>query len=212
MTEVFPTTASTQPIRREDARVSALFHGHIIATSTDVMMLSEQGRPPVRYFPRADVGMSSLRAVDTVEDALGTATRFTIHRDGEVIENFAWAYDAPNAAYADLAGRVAFSEDPRLLYEVAPLAPGDSAAAEPRSWDENFQPSMRDGVIATNSPDAAPGGGAGSTAVDVDEVVRHTDSGAGSSQAEHWPPNVSGSDDEAKPGAPAQPYKGVGSI
>jgi hypothetical protein len=27
--------------------------------------------------------------------------------------------------------------------------------------------------------------------VDVDEVVRHTDSGSGSSQAEHWTPTVS---------------------
>ena len=34
-------------------------------------------------------------------------------------------------------------------------------------------------------------------ALDVDEVVRHTDSGSGASQAEHWPPNVDMPDDEA---------------
>ena len=32
---------------------------------------------------------------------------------------------------------------------------------------------------------------------DVDDVVRHTDSGSGASQAEHWPPNVDMPDDEA---------------
>jgi uncharacterized protein (DUF427 family) len=34
-------------------------------------------------------------------------------------------------------------------------------------------------------------------AVDVNEVVKHTDSGSGSSQAEHWDPNVSMPDDKA---------------
>jgi len=51
-------------------------------------------------------------------------------------------------------------------------------------------------------------------ALDVNEVVRHTDSGSGASQAEHWPPNVDMPDDEAwegdaigddQPGTPARP-------
>ena len=33
-------------------------------------------------------------------------------------------------------------------------------------------------------------------ALNVDEVVRHTDSGSGASQAEHWAPNVTMPDDE----------------
>ena len=59
-------------------------------------------------------------------------------------------------------------------------------------------------------------------ALDVDDVVRHTDSGSGSSQAEHWAPNVSMPDDEAwegddirDDGGPetlARPYQGTGSI
>ncbi len=32
--------------------------------------------------------------------------------------------------------------------------------------------------------------GAETRALDINEVVRHTDSGSGRSQAEHWPPNV----------------------
>jgi len=207
MTQITPTFASTSPLRREAAQVSALFHGHIVASSTDVITVETPGQPPVRYFPRNDVGMSSLRAVDTIEDERGAATRYTIYRDGEIIENFAWSYESPRGGFADLAGRVAFVDDSHLLYEITPLAPGETAAAEPRSWDENLQPGMRDGVTATNSPAAARVGGA----VDVDEVVRHTDSGSGASQAEHWPSNVD-TPEEAKPGSPVRPYDGTGSI
>jgi uncharacterized protein (DUF427 family) len=49
-------------------------------------------------------------------------------------------------------------------------------------------------------------------ALDVDEVVRHTDSGSGSSQAERWPPNVDMPDPEKIERDIDQPYKGVGSI
>jgi uncharacterized protein (DUF427 family) len=59
-------------------------------------------------------------------------------------------------------------------------------------------------------------------ALDVNEVVRHTDSGSGSSQAEHWDANVSMPDDEAwegddirddgGPSPVAKPYEGTGSL
>jgi hypothetical protein len=49
------------------------------------------------------------------------------------------------------------------------------------------------------------------TPAEVAEVVQHTDSGAGASQAEHWPPNVE-PEEEAKPSAPVKPYEDTGSI
>ena len=49
-------------------------------------------------------------------------------------------------------------------------------------------------------------------AFDVNEVVRHTDSGAGTSQAEHWPPNVDMPDPDRIERDVDQPYKGVGSL
>ncbi len=59
-------------------------------------------------------------------------------------------------------------------------------------------------------------------ALDVNEVVRHTDSGSGSSQAEHWEANVSMPDDEAwegdeirdddGPSRVGKPYEGTGSL
>jgi len=46
-----------------------------------------------------------------------------------------------------------------------------------------------------------------SVEVDIDDVVRHTDSGSGSSQEAPWPPTAT------NPGAPdAPPYRGIGSI
>lgn len=57
-------------------------------------------------------------------------------------------------------------------------------------------------------PDKTPGP---DTRQEVDDVVRHTDSGSGASQAEHWPPTVD-APEEAKPGAPVKPYEGTGSI
>jgi uncharacterized protein (DUF427 family) len=49
-------------------------------------------------------------------------------------------------------------------------------------------------------------------ALDVDEVVRHTDSGSGSSQAERWPPTVDMPDPEKIERDVDQPYKDVGSL
>jgi uncharacterized protein (DUF427 family) len=49
-------------------------------------------------------------------------------------------------------------------------------------------------------------------AMDIDAVVRHTDSGSGTSQAEHWPPNVEMPDPDKVEGDFDTPYKGVGSI
>ena len=43
MTQITPTFASTSPLRREAAQVSALFHGHIVASSTDVITVETPG-------------------------------------------------------------------------------------------------------------------------------------------------------------------------
>jgi len=49
-------------------------------------------------------------------------------------------------------------------------------------------------------------------ATNIDEVIRHTDSGSGRSQAEHWPPNVEMPDPDRIERDVDQPYKGTGSI
>lgn len=49
-------------------------------------------------------------------------------------------------------------------------------------------------------------------ALNVDEVVRHTDSGSGSSQGEHWPPNVDAPDPDKIERDIDQPYRDTGSL
>ena len=103
----------TFDIVRERTRVRALFEGHDIADSDDVVVVRETGRPPVRYFPRKDVFMVFLRETDKVTQNpdKGEARHFTIYRDQHIVENVAWSYEAPSAAFADIAGRIAFRHE-----------------------------------------------------------------------------------------------------
>ncbi|KRA76379.1 hypothetical protein ASD89_01290 [Caulobacter sp. Root656] len=106
-------SGKTFDIVRERTRVRALFEGHDIADSDDVVVVRETGRPPVRYFPRKDVFMVFLRQTDTVtrHPDKGEAHHFTIYRDQHIVDDVAWSYAAPSAAFADIAGRIAFRHD-----------------------------------------------------------------------------------------------------
>jgi hypothetical protein len=78
-------------LERERTRVQVLFEGHEIADSGDVLVLTEAGYPPVRYFPREDVQMMFLRRTDKITHCpyKGDASYFTIYRDRQIIENAA---------------------------------------------------------------------------------------------------------------------------
>jgi uncharacterized protein (DUF427 family) len=105
-----PDQTSAISITREHIRVRVLFEGHDIADSDDVVVVRETGRPPTRYFPRKDVFMVFLRQTDKItrNPDKGEARYFTIYRDQHLVENMAWSYEAPNARFADIAGRIAF--------------------------------------------------------------------------------------------------------
>ena len=95
---------------REPTRVRALFEGHDIADSDDVIVLREAGHPPAYYFPRKDVFMVFLSQTDKVtrNPDKGDARYFTIYRDQHIVDNVAWSYAAPNAPFAAIADRIAF--------------------------------------------------------------------------------------------------------
>jgi uncharacterized protein (DUF427 family) len=164
-----PPTSPFSHTEREAVRVQALFHGHLLASSDDVLVLKTPGRPETRYFPRTDVSSAFLRQTDVIGGGRDAATWYSLQRDGDIVENAAWSFETPDSAFHALAGRIAFREGV-VDYAIAPLGHDD-----------------------------------------IDEVVRHTDSGAGASQAEHWTSNVEPSSD-GEPGAPQRPYNGVGSI
>jgi uncharacterized protein (DUF427 family) len=106
-------SGKTLDIARERTRVRALFEGHDIADSDDVVVVHEEGRPPVYYFPRKDVFMAFLSQTDKVTRNAdkGEARYFTIYRDQHIVDNVAWSYETPSAAFADLAGRIAFRRE-----------------------------------------------------------------------------------------------------
>ena len=105
-------TYDAQPlhIAAHASRVRVLFEGHEIADSGDVLVLNERGHDPVFYFPRDDVQMSSLRRNDHTSQCplKGTASYYTLMRDGHLIEDVAWSYDDPFDDCALIAGRIAF--------------------------------------------------------------------------------------------------------
>jgi uncharacterized protein (DUF427 family) len=201
---------------KEPGRVQVLFEGHSIATSDDVLVLREAGHDPVRYFPRDHVAMPFLRKTDKVTYCpyKGEASYYTIMRDRQIIENAIWSYENPLPGVGQIAGRLAFYPE-HFDFQVGAQSASDTEAAD-RGHPEAANAPAR-GVDAARS--FAPAGGSADR--DVDEVVKHTDSGSGASQATHWDANVSMPDDEAWEGddireeGPAQiakPYEGTGSI
>ena len=170
--ETHPITITPAP-----NAVRALFEGHEIADSDDVLVLREASYPPVFYFPRDHVRMAFLRRTDKVTNCpyKGDASYFTIYRDGHLIENAVWSYETPFPAVESIAGRVAFYPE-HVEFQL-----GDRATTE-------------------------------TTTVDVDEVVRHTDSGSGRSQAEPWPPNVDTPDPDYVERDIDRPYRDTGSL
>jgi uncharacterized protein (DUF427 family) len=146
-------------------RWRALFAGHVIADSNRALLVREGGGAPVVYFPREDVGMAYMGRTDHVtrSPGLGEATYYTLRMHTQLAENAAWTYETPHDA-GELAHHIAFDPAQVEVYEVedAAVNPDHEADAEARSFDRS----------------------------EVDEVVKHTDSGAGASQREPWEPNV----------------------
>ncbi len=100
-----PITLSAAP-----GPMEALFEGHLIARSEDVLMLAEADYPPVAYFPRADVEMAVFAKTErnTHCPYKGEASYYSLERDGRVAENVAWSYEEPYPAMAAIKGRLAF--------------------------------------------------------------------------------------------------------
>jgi uncharacterized protein (DUF427 family) len=149
-------------------------NGHVIADTDDALILHESNLPLVVYFPRQDVAMEYMGRTDHASHCpyKGDATYYTLALDGDVLDNVAWSYETPYEAVGPLAGRVAFYSNRVEIYSVDDAAVNPRHDREARSFDRG----------------------------EVDEVVQHTDSGVGASQAAPWPPTVE---------TPDQPEGGV---
>lgn len=160
------TPGTEHTIRTEPARNRwrAYFAGHVIADSDNALILREGALPEVVYFPREAVAMEYFSHTDhrTHCPHKGDADYYTLMMDGEWAENGAWTYESPYSGAGDIAGWIAFDREKIEVYEV------DDAVVNPHHEDRAFRDR------------------------DVDEIVKHTDSGGGASQREHWETNVEG--------------------
>ena len=126
-----------EPSRR---RVRAAFERHVIADTTDALVLREADYPPVYYLPMDDVEMSFLAKTDhhTTCPYKGEASYWSIYMEGQLAENAVWGYEDPYPAMASLRGRVAFYPNVVDVYEIdeedlqrAPALGGDAGHSTP---------------------------------------------------------------------------------
>lgn len=104
------------------------FQGHVIADTTDALLLQEASYPQVVYFPRDDVSMDYMSRTERSTHCpyKGDAAYYTLLMDGHFAENVAWSYESPYPAMSLIEGRLAFYPDKVEIYAV----PDESAAAE----------------------------------------------------------------------------------
>ncbi|MFF9915371.1 DUF427 domain-containing protein [Streptomyces sp. NPDC013457] len=94
-----------------DARRIVVRHGGVVlADSRRCVRVLETSHPPVFYVPRQHVRMDLLAPSARVTHCewKGLASYWTWTAPGATVADVAWSYEAPDPAYAVLAGHVAF--------------------------------------------------------------------------------------------------------
>jgi uncharacterized protein (DUF427 family) len=89
-------------------RVRAFLKGAAVADSERVLLVFETTRPPVYWFPIADVRMELLSPKAAASGTASGTRRWGSSDGGEVAENLAWSYEEPTGELADLKDHLAF--------------------------------------------------------------------------------------------------------
>ncbi len=84
--------------------------GAVLGESRNALELTEGPRPPVIYFPRADLAMAMMDASPTTSTCpwKGKASYYSIVTESGTIRDAAWSYEAPRAGMEAIAGHLAF--------------------------------------------------------------------------------------------------------
>ncbi len=90
--------------------VRVLFGGQVIADSRRVLLLRENGRWPLYFFPQQDVRMELLEESGhkTNRESVGEAIHWSIRVDAQVAADAAWAYPDPVPSAAGLENLITF--------------------------------------------------------------------------------------------------------
>jgi len=96
-------------------RVTVELNGQILADSSNVIRVEEDGSPARYYFPRGDVSMEKLQRTATTSQCpfKGTAHYFTVSVDGgsAKLDDAVWTYEEPFDEHQALKDRLAFYDD-----------------------------------------------------------------------------------------------------
>lgn len=105
-----------------NSRVQATVAGEVVADSTNVIKVEEDGARDRYYFPRADVRMDALERTDTTTRCpfKGTANYYTMHFAGKDLPDAVWSYEDPYEEHQNLKDRLAFYEEKAPGLEVRP--------------------------------------------------------------------------------------------
>lgn len=115
--------------QRVGQRFAVTVGGAVLADSTDVIRVDEDGSPARYYFPRADVRMELLTPSRTSTQCpfKGSASYFSISGGSGTLQDAAWSYENPFDEHAALKGRIAFYDDKIPSIEVQPRTEETSA-------------------------------------------------------------------------------------
>jgi uncharacterized protein (DUF427 family) len=107
----YPRPPRLEPVAE---RLRVVLGGVTIADSRAGLRVLETSHPPTYYLPRGDILPSALvpAAGQSFCEWKGVATYFDVVAGGRHLERVAWTYERPAAAFAALAGCVAFYAGP----------------------------------------------------------------------------------------------------
>lgn len=103
----------TVTITPSDAHVEVRLDGEVLASTDHALRLDETGLPARYYIPAGDVRTELLRPTSfhTTCPFKGEASYWSVDIGGRAHDGIVWAYEAPIAAAADIAGAMSFYPD-----------------------------------------------------------------------------------------------------
>ncbi len=98
-------------LERSGRKIAVVHAGVTVAETTRAMRVLETSHPPVYYIPQQDVAMEYLKAASrggSFCEFKGVASYWSLDVGGCQVEDVAWSYARPSAAYAGLKDCLAF--------------------------------------------------------------------------------------------------------
>ncbi len=97
-------------LEKSEKHIRVVVGAVTIADSRNALRVLETSHPPVYYIPPADVRMDLLTATrrQSFCEWKGAARYYDLQVNGKVIEEVAWSYPSPTAAFAELKDCLAF--------------------------------------------------------------------------------------------------------